>query len=182
MNNKTIFLDKVFLSRLYPSLIGCISQNVTIFISLFIIWWLNGSIAVVFKMDTIRPIIVLSVILNILVNGSILAIEIWYRSKVDNLFLFPIDSNLNYKELKDYVYKNEEDVSYDKYNIPIWLLFINVGLFIVPYILGENWQSALFNSFLYFLPFHVGFLSIHIIKIGIEIIFLILRYIIQNYR
>ena len=180
MKSQTIFLDKVFWSRLYPPLLGCISQAVTTSISLILIWGLSGSVAMVFEADTLRPIIVLSIVLNVLVNGGILVVEGWYTLKVRNLFLIPIDSGLSYRELKAYVRKNQEGGSYAKYGAPVGLIFVNAIFFIVPSILGENWQSALFNSFLAMLPFHIAFLSIHIVKIGLETTLLLLRYIIQG--
>ncbi len=182
MNNKTIFLDKVFWSRLYPPLMGCISQSITTSISLIVIWWLSGSVTIVFEEGGIRRIIVLSIIMNVLVNGGILLLEFLYILKISNLFLVPIDSTLTFSKLKEYVKEKQEGGFYVTYGLPFVLLFLNAITFLVPYLLGERWISALINSTVAILPFHIAGLTIHIIKILLEIIFLILRYIIQNCR
>lgn len=124
MNHKTIFLDKVFWGRIWPSLMGCISQGMTTSISLIIIWWLNGSLEVIFEAAVVRQIIILSVVTNVLINGGILLLEILYAWKVANLFLIPIDSSINFRGIKDHVDISQEGEAYVRYGLPYCITFL----------------------------------------------------------
>ena len=181
MNRKIIFLDKVFWSRIWPFIAGCLSQSITISVSLIIIWWLNGSLASVLETDEIKRIIVISAFASVWVNGGILFVEALYRLKI-YLFLMPIEPELGLKEIKDYVNDNQVGEIYTKYGVPFGLLFINSLFFLIPFVSGVKWEIALLNSALAVLPFHIAGLMIHIVKISLEIILLISRYIIRQYH
>jgi hypothetical protein len=132
--------------------------------------------------EEIRRIIVISITMNIFVNGGILFIEAWIMLKFGNTLLMPLDQFSSFREIQDYLINRQEKDIYVKYGLPLLLIFLNFIFFIIPYALGEEWVSALLNSVLAILPFQVAFLTVHIVRVFIEIILLILRQVFHRLR
>jgi hypothetical protein len=176
---KSIYLDEVFLGRIWPYLSGCVSQSIVILVLLFTVWWVNGSLGVLTETNQINSIIFISIGLNIFYFGGLLILELYTGRLTLYLFFMSIAplqiKNVSFRELNDFA--NTEERFGTQFGVPLGMCFLNILVFIIPYLLGVEWKTALLNSILFVLPFHIGFLTIYIVRTGIELILLNLRYI-----
>lgn len=185
MNYKTVFLDKTFRDLIRPPVLGCISQIITAPVFLIVLWWLSGSI------DTLLDLLVASkkMFIFLAVGFSFLGIIPLLASLPYMIMFFfplPIEPKSGLRERKIYnnqaFIKDGDNNSLVKYGIPS-LIFIVVGLFfLVPYVSGVEWKTALLNSVLAVFPFHTAFLVMYVVRIGIEVILQFLRHTIQRHR
>jgi hypothetical protein len=165
-----------------PPILGCVSQIITTPIFLIVLWWLSGSTDILLDLLVSRKemFIFLAVgfsLLNIIPLLASLPYMIMF------FFSLPIEPKSDLRESRinnnQVAIKDETKNLLVKYGIP-FLIFFVVGLFfLVPYASGTKWETALLNSTLAVFPFHIAFLVMYVVRIGMEVILQFLRYIIQ---
>ena len=181
MKLKNIVLDKTFWESIISSLSGFIAQAIITPIFLVPLWWLSGSFFSFISVlqAEIRRFVLIPLLMSFLVNvflfvGTLSNLNIYLRP--------PIQPLSHLKETKQFIQSHQKEINLFIYTIPFFTVVTWLIIFIVPYIVSEPLNTALFNASLYVLPFHLGFLMVHLMAIGTETIFLFVRYIIHSNR
>lgn len=181
MKNKNILLDNSFLFAIWPAILGFISQNIVTLAFLVIIWASGNSLMLFLEMlvSRVNQLIFFSIIfgaLAIIIFGFGLVFSRNY-----NPLSIPIRPIRSLREIKNYRDASDrEDELYFKYLIPTLMLLVGLLFFVVPYLSGVEWQEAILNSILALIPFHLGFLTMYLMLIGLETVLLLIRFTIHR--
>ncbi len=187
MNLKNLLSDKTFLTLVWPHILGCVSQGITVLVLLIAIWGSNNSLTSSLNalQSEREQIVRWSVFLAVLLNIGFLYIN-WFVIQYYK-FAPPIGSVNSKSSLKEISGASDrEDIINErflKYVGPLIIFFIVAIDFIKEYFFGEmGREEALQSAVIFILPFAIGLFLAHLSRIVVEAVILFIRYINQVTR
>lgn len=179
MKQKNIFLDQTFLVAIWPNIWGLLYQNIATILILVLSWGINYTSTTVLEelMSRAKPL------LNFTIIFSILAVIIFgfrFVARPNPLLvsIIPVSDLRRVRKDITNIYRGED--KYFKFIPLVVTLLIGVFVLLINYISGSGWSEATLIAVLVMLPFHLGFLTIHIVLVALEMLLLFLRYVIHS--